>query len=236
MSDTDEMIESAGLDDLRAELSTVVVPPAPSLDRIRARGRARRRHRRTTIAAVAGVAGVATAGAGLALAGTGGAASAPDSALRTIRTTAYTLVSNSDGTATLTISPEELFDPATLQDDLAHDGIPAKVTVGTFCTSDPTPSGFAQAVSFDPGSAGTATSPRQPATITIDPAAMPSGTKLSIGEIGLRHDIQFSGLALIDANSFTCTDTVPTDGPDGTNDGLHHGMAFIMIPGPSDSP
>ena len=42
---------------------------------------------------------------------------------------AFTLVNNANGTATLTINNYVLFEPGTLQTDLAQDGIPAKVTV-----------------------------------------------------------------------------------------------------------
>ena len=105
-----------------------------------ARGRARRTRR------LAGVAGLSVAGAaaGTALAvgltGVLGPARTPG----TIRTASFTLASNANGTATLTINPKELLDPAALQSDLAQDGIPAKVTSGSFCSSDPHPAGFSQ--------------------------------------------------------------------------------------------
>ena len=66
----------------------------------------------------------------------------------TIQTAAFTLVSNANGTATLTINPQVLLEPGTLQRDLAQDGIPAMVTVGSFCSSDPAPAGFLQVVSI----------------------------------------------------------------------------------------
>lgn len=64
----------------------------------------------------------------------GPAAARPPS---TIRTVSFTLVSNQNGTATLTINPKELLDAAALQNDLQQDGIPAMVTSGSFCSSDP---------------------------------------------------------------------------------------------------
>ena len=87
----------------------------------------------------------AAAGTALALGLTGvlGPARTPG----TIRTAAFTLVSNANGTATLTINPKELLDPAALQSDLAQYGIPAKVTSGSLCSSDPAPAGFSQVVS-----------------------------------------------------------------------------------------
>jgi hypothetical protein len=44
----------------------------------------------------------------------------------------FTLVSNANGTATLTISPKELLDAAALQHGLRQYGIPAPVTSGRF--------------------------------------------------------------------------------------------------------
>ena len=52
---------------------------------------------------------------------------------------AFTLVSNANGTATLTINNAALLDHTTLQKDLAHYGIRALVTSGSFCSSDPAP-------------------------------------------------------------------------------------------------
>jgi hypothetical protein len=146
-------------------------------------------------------------------------APAPGPTLGTIRTAAYTIVGNPDGTATLTIDPNEVFDPARLQSDLAQYGIPATVTVGSFCTSDPAPAGLSQVVSYHP--AGEATSTPQPseqATITIDPTAMPAGTELSFGEFELSRGGELASFALIDKGSYTCSSTAPTSSP--THGGL----------------
>jgi hypothetical protein len=69
---------------------------------------------------------------------------------RHIQTAAFILVEHANGTATLTINPSELLDAAALQNDLRQDGIPALVTSGSFCSSDPAPAGFSQVVSFYP--------------------------------------------------------------------------------------
>src|SRR5436190_2057876 len=131
--------------ELRDSLPGVAVPGRPRLETITARGRAHRRRRRSAVAGLS-VAGVA-AGTALALGLTGvlGPARPPG----TIRTASFTLVSNANGTATLTINPKELLDPAALQSDLTQYGIPAKVTSGSFCSSDPHPAGFSQVVSVD---------------------------------------------------------------------------------------
>jgi hypothetical protein len=214
MSGNDQMIDGAELRELRDSLSGVAMPERPRLEAIMARGRARRRH---GLSAVAGLS-VAGAAAGTALAvgltGVLGPARTPG----TIRTAAFTLVSNSNGTATLTINPKELLDPAALQSDLARYGIPAKVTTGSFCSSDPAPAGFSQVVSSHPAGPFTAT-PQNGVhpTITINPAAMPAGTELSIGNFQLSSG-EYAGqqqadFVLIDTSSYTCSST-PLD-PNG---------------------
>jgi hypothetical protein len=210
MSGNDQMIDGAELRELRDSLSGVAMPERPRLEAITARGRARRRHR---LSAVAGLS-VAGAAAGTALAvgltGVLGPARTPG----TIRTAAFTLVSNSNGTATLTINPKELLDSAALQSDLARYGIPAKVTTGSFCSSDPAPAGFSQVVSSHPAGPFTAT-PQNGVhpTITINPAAMPAGTELSIGNFQLSSG-EYAGqqqadFVLIDTSSYTCSSTPP---------------------------
>ena len=135
MSGNDQMTDDAELRELRDSLSGVAMPERPRLEAITARGRARRRHRLSAVAGLS-VAGAA-AGTALALGLTGVLGPAP--APGTIRTASFTLVSNANGTATLTLNPKELLDPAALQSDLAQYGIPAKVTTGSFCSSDPAP-------------------------------------------------------------------------------------------------
>jgi hypothetical protein len=211
MSDNDQLTNSAEVDRLSGSLSGVTVPKPPSLDAIMSRGRARRRHRRFSVA------GLFLAGAGIAAALLVGPTNAPGAPLapaasRTlgaIHTAAYTIVLNGDGTATLTIDPNEMFDPERLQSDLDQYGIPAKVTVGSFCTSDPAPAGLSQVVSYK-------SQPNQEATITIDPTSMPSGAELSFGEFKLRMGVQMVSFALIDKGSYTCSDSVPTDSPNSS--------------------
>jgi hypothetical protein len=126
----------------------------------------------------------------------------------TIRTAAFTLVSNADGTDTLTVNQNVLLEPGTLQSDLAQDGIPAMVTAGRFCSSDPAPAGFRKVMSF----LGTPAHPGPVRAVTIDPAAMPAGTELSFGNFQLT-DYEQTSLALIDTGSYTCTSTAPTAPP-----------------------
>ena len=183
-------------------------------DQIVSRSRAIRAsgHRRLA----AGVTAVAAAGSvmlGLGLSGALG--SAPARGTGTMRTAAFTLTRNANGTDTLTINPQVLFDPITLQNDLAQYGIPAKVTTGSFCSTDPTPEGFPQVVTFSPPFHGDSGQQHvQNPTVTIDQSAMPAAAELSVGTFQLAHG-QDTALALIDTNSYTCTSTAPTTPPSG---------------------
>jgi hypothetical protein len=124
----------------------------------------------------------------------------------TIRTAAFTLVLHSNGSATLTINPRVLLEPSTLQSDLQQDGIPAIVTTGSFCSSDPIPAGFPQVVSGPSGS---------PPTVTISPAAMPAGTELSFGIFQYSSSSTDTEIELIDTNSYACSSDLPAPPPSG---------------------
>ena len=164
-----------------------------------------RRGNRRLAASLTAAAAAAAVVLGLGLSGAIG--SAPAHRTGTIQTAAFTLVSNANGTATLTLNPGELFDPATLQSALEKDGISARVTVGSFCSSDPTPAGFSQAVSIP-------IEPGQGASVTINPAAIPEGAELSFGTFQLANNRE-TAAALIDAGSFICASTAPTTLPTG---------------------
>lgn len=151
-------------------------------------------HRRLA-AGIASAATVAALALGLGLGGVFG--SAPARGTGTIQTTAFTLVEHSNGTATLTINQKVLFEPSVLQSDLQADGIPAIVTTGSFCSSDPAPPGFGQIVTFD----------TSPPSITINPAAIPAGTELSFGNFQVSQSSGRTVVGLIDTNSHACTST-----------------------------
>jgi hypothetical protein len=104
----------------------------------------RRRRRSLTRQSLGALSVAGAAGAGLAL-GLGLTGTASPHGTATLRTAAFTLVMNANGTATLTFNSDVLFEPSTLQSDLAQDGIPAKVTVGSFCSSDPVPAALSVA-------------------------------------------------------------------------------------------
>jgi hypothetical protein len=186
--------------------------------------------RRRLAAGITAAAASAAVVLGLGLSGVFG--SSPAHATRAIRTAAFTLTSYSDGTATLSLHPGELLNPSQLQSDFAQYGIPAKVTSGSYCTSDPEPAGFSQAVT---GPGGGNWTPQDPPTMTIDPSQIPSGTELSVGYFpgvdgGTR---QQANMSLINTDSYTCSTTPPNmTQPDTSNQdfGLIYGG-----PGPSRS-
>jgi hypothetical protein len=233
MSDTDQMTDSAELRELRNSLSGVEMPERPGLEAITARGRAHRRHRRS-IAAGMSVVGIA-AGTALALGLSGAHGPAPVHGTiqtlvpGTIRTAAFEIVKDPDGKATLTLNANEFLDPTTLQSDLAKYGIPAKVTSGSFCSSDPAPAGFSQVVSLPPREAPVPPRSGAQPTITFDPAAMPAGTELSFGYFQLTGGEQQASFALMDTSSFSCTSTPP--GPAGPAEG-----AQLLYGGTGPSP
>ena len=102
---------------------------------IMARGRARRR-RTVTGLGLAGTAGAAALALGMA--GVFGG-HRPARTGTTISTAAFTLAKAANGTATLKLSQDQVFDPGALQQALGQDGIPALVKIDTFCSSNPAP-------------------------------------------------------------------------------------------------
>jgi hypothetical protein len=180
-------------------------------DQIVQRSRAIRARRRipalagglTAATAVTAVAVLAlTSGPGLVPGQKGTAGHAPTG---TTRTTAFTLVEHANGTATLTINSGVFLQPGTLQRDLQQDGIPAVVTTGSFCSSDPSPAGFNQVV----------TAQKDSDTVTINPAAMPAGAELSFGYFQLSPG-QETAMGLIETSSYSCASAVPTTPPSGS--------------------
>jgi hypothetical protein len=210
MSVHDEMSDNEVLRAASESLSATPIASRPDVAEIMARGHARRRRR---LSAVAGLPVAAAAGTALVLGLTGvlGPAGTPGP----IRTVSFTIVSNPNGTATLTINLGELVDAAALQNDLRQYGLPAMVTSGSYCSSDPAPGGFSRVVSVYPflGPGNHVLRVVHP-TITFNPAAMPAGTELSFGVFQLSPGRQQADFALIDANSYTCASTPPLLPPD----------------------
>jgi hypothetical protein len=199
------------------------------LDAIVQRGRAtRRRHRLIGLTGTAAVAASAAVVVGLV----GVPGSAPAHGAGTIRTATFTLVSDANGTDTLTIKPGVLTDAAALQNDLRQYGIPAIVTSGRFCSSDPAPAGFRQVVVGglqipQPPPLGTVHKPGvlSNITININPAAMPAGTELSFGifqyndssAVPAGSPVEQDDAVLVNSSSYTCTSTRPEYLPSGSS-------------------
>jgi hypothetical protein len=147
-----------------------------------ARSRARRRRRLSGL--TAGAAVTATAAVATALTLGGAAPSRPANPASAspgpgrpgpVTLAAYSVTSGPGHSTTLTLRKGRRFDPDALREDLARHGIPALVTVGTFCRSTPAPPGGIGQV-LQPS-----TRPDGSDAMVINGQAMPPGTKLSIG-------------------------------------------------------
>lgn len=148
------------------------------VEEVFARSRVRRRRR------LSGVTAAAAATAGTAVAMTlvfGGPAPAPAGSASTpppspgpARLAAFSVTSGPGGSTTLLLRKGARLDPSALRQALARHGIPALVTVGTFCRSTSgSPAGLGQVIhpSVTPGGS----------EMVINGQALPSGTRLSIG-------------------------------------------------------
>jgi hypothetical protein len=199
--------------ELRDALAEVAAPGRPPLAAITSRGRAHRQRRLAGLAGL-GVAGVA-AGAALVLSLAGVLGAAPARSTGTIRTAAFTLTSNANGTDTLTLNLRQLLDPAAFQRALAQHGIPALVKTGTFCSSTPQPPGNGAIVAYlgnrpvGPGDhhfSGPATK----VVVVIDPSALPAGTELSFGYFDQDRTLMDT---IIYTGSYTCSSGQPPATP-----------------------
>ncbi len=205
MLEGDQLIEEPEGDDLREQLSRMAVPPRPPIGQVTARGRRLSRRRRGTAGAAGALGGALAIGLPLAL------SSAPIP--HSLQSRGFELTSNENGTDTLTLSPAATFDSVALQQELSDHSIPAKVTVGSFCSSQPSPSGFDQAVSVSPAGPSTViVGSGVVPTITINPAELPVGTELSFGIFQLSSGQRQMVAALIRQSSYSCSPTSPPPG------------------------
>jgi len=149
------------------------------VEKVFAASRARRRRRRSGLTAAA----AATAGAAAAITLTlGGAApphsgtppSPPSPSASPVTLAAFSVTDGPGHSTTLTLYKGARLDPSALREDLARHGIPALVTVGTFCRSTGASVSFGQVVQ-------PSTLPDGTDVMVIHGAAMPPGTRLSIG-------------------------------------------------------
>jgi hypothetical protein len=189
------------------------------VEEIMAMGRSRR-HRRFAALSVTGTAAAATVAAGVA--GVLGAGSHVAPVARgTNRTAAFTLVSNANGTDTLTLTGGQVFNAGALQRALNEAGIRALVTSGQLCRSntEPVPPGFislqlpgGQPVTLTPWNvlrlnrSGFGRRIPQDAVLVINPAALPAGTELWFGYRPAAQAL-FNGVIYL--NSHTCSPFPP---------------------------
>jgi hypothetical protein len=179
------------------------------VEAILAKGRSRRHRRRLVQLSAAAAASGALALGMATVIGSGSPSPAPG----TVRTAAFTLARNANGTASLTLNQDQVFDPTTLQRALAHDGIPALVQIGTYCKSTPAPpsNGVVSLQLPDGSPVGNSTPDhRYPvpsdAVTVINPAAMRAGTELSFTYRNHDRVLTFS---LIYTAAHTCSSTPP---------------------------
>lgn len=208
MTGTQHLNDGGASRELRDSLSGIATPPRPSLESISARARARQR-RRTAGLATLGT-GVVAAAAALTIGLTAPAGGpAPAGSPGTVRTAAFTLAHNANGTDTLTLSMRQVLNPAELQQALQRDGIPALVRTGVNCTSTPAlPEPAAIGVlniglpngRFLPKPAPGHTRPIPSGAVeVINPARIPAETELFFGYV--RHGLEGG---LINPHSYTC--------------------------------
>jgi hypothetical protein len=151
------------------------------VEQVLARSRARRRRRLSTLTAATAATAGAAAVMGLTLGGSAPALPGHPLSSRassvnpgSVKLAAFTLTNGPGDSTTLILSRDVPLDPTALREALAQHGIPALVTVGTFCRSNPGASGFDQVAQPSTQADGSD-------VIVINGQAMPSGTELSIG-------------------------------------------------------
>jgi hypothetical protein len=142
-----------------------------------ARSRARRRRRRAGLAAAAAATAGAAAAVTLTLGGPVPAHSgnsprpSPDSATLA----AFSVTRGPGDSTSLILRKGQSLDASALRQALAEQGIPALVTVGTFCRSTPAPAGGVSQI-LSPTMLANGSE-----AVEIDGQAMPAGTRLSVG-------------------------------------------------------
>jgi hypothetical protein len=228
MNDDEHPDDSILTRELRDALSKVAAPERPPLAAITSRGRAHQRRRLAGFAGL-GVTGVAAATA-LALGLTGVLGAAPARSTGTIRTAAFVLTRNANGTDTLTFSKSHVLKPAALQQALAQDGIRALVKINTDCSSNPAPPSASSigvvSIQLPDGTPVSIPATHEPGTripanavIVFKPSAMPTGTEMFVGYRSYGTGAiatRLSAFHLIYTSSYTCSNGFPAGGRKGS--------------------
>ncbi|MBV9383959.1 MAG: hypothetical protein JOY82_08075 [Streptosporangiaceae bacterium] len=206
MNDNDHDVLTAVQD----SISALPMPKAPRLEAVTARGRARRRHRLTGVSAVAAGACAALV-VGLAGGGGPGSPASPGSqhGAPAIHLAAFSVVSGPRGMTTLILYPGQVANPNAVRQALAQHGIAALVTANSFCHTKEHPAPPGQVIlpyrALPPGAG------KAPPAIRINPAAMPAGSKISIGYRQDRAARQISATVIKAGAFLICTSILSTE-------------------------
>jgi hypothetical protein len=165
------MNDTEVLDHLRD--ATAEIHLGVPLESIVARGQARQ-IRRLRIAAAGAAASLAVAAMVVGIADGRRPSVPPGSS--TAQLAAFTVSTTPGGSTALTLRKGQQYrlDPDALRQALANHGVPALVTVGKTCDTNPEPDGLDAVVTATRNADGAV-------YLTINPATMPSGAELSIG-------------------------------------------------------
>jgi hypothetical protein len=133
--------------------------------------------RRALIAVAAGGAAVAIAiGAAVAAGGPSGAPGRVGAGPVHLHLADFSVDTNPGGTVTVTLSQAQIRDPNALRQALARAGVPARITIGSFCYNPvPDRSALLQAVAMNKPAPGEASD------VVITPSKLPAGSTLAIG-------------------------------------------------------
>jgi hypothetical protein len=164
------MISDTDLEDKVRESVSGLHMQTP-VETILANARHKRRAQRTVLSAGAIVGCIA-----IALCAIGLTATRPTTRTPSAQLAAFTLSNGPAGSTSLTLrkGAQYRLDPDALRRALADHGIPALVTVGQSCDTNPEPDGLDNVVTTYRQSSGSVFT-------TINPTAIPAGAELSIG-------------------------------------------------------
>jgi hypothetical protein len=221
MNNYDELNERVVLSTVRDSMSGLTLPAAPHVQTITTRARARRQRRAGGLAIAGGAAFAALA---LTLPGGSGGTvpaaqhdNAPQHRVTPVQLTAFSVITNADGSTTLTLYPGQVANPNAVRRALAEHGIPALVTAGQFCQNGTLPEWPAidQVATFlAPGLKHPANGRPPGTTVVIHGPAIPRGAKLSIGYRQDPQNREISFKLIQDRAPLTCT-SIPDSGPHG---------------------
>lgn len=196
------------LDTLRGALDGVTM--STPLEQIVSTGRTRRHHRRLVTVAAGTVAVTGLAVGVAALANPSAAPPAQSGADVHVRTVAYTVDKQADGTVQVTWTKRQYIeDPAGLEAALRQAGFPVLIKVGEFCVGphdDPTLGDGGTGPGVQNVMRSTADTEGE-VTFVFDPAAVPAGRQLFIGYLNPAQ------LAITGGRPGSVERLVPTDVP-----------------------